>query len=196
MISTAWVLLSEQNVVVQRQPAPPPLAPVLDPVTHLPIDPQPARTDGWHEAPDWVCAGCTHDGTAFAPPVVPLGARQESAWERIKAERTRRLANGVRVGQHWFHTDATSQRQQLGLVIAGAQLPPGMQWKTLTADSLASPVYVTMTPTLAGQIFAASMQSEAAIHAAAEAHRAAMLASSTPESYECAHGWPLTFGEA
>lgn len=121
-------------------------------------------------------------------PVPPLSTRQESAWERIKTERDRRTQlAGYQVNGHWFHSDTFSRTQQIGLVIMGPNMPPGVQWKTMTGEM------VTMTPALAGQIFAAAAASDIAIYTAAEAHRAAMLASADPDTYNFSGGWPPTF---
>lgn len=112
-----------------------------------------------------------------------------AAWERIKAERERRKAGGVKVGTKWFHSDEASRIQQLGLVMMGAGIPSNLQWKTMDGS------FVTMTQTLAGQIFQASAANDMAIFAAAETHKAAMEASADPASYDFSTGWPKAFGE-
>jgi len=117
-------------------------------------------------------------------------AAREAAWNRIKAERDRRKFAGVKVGQHWFHSDDSSRIQQLALAMMGANMQSGLQWKTLTLSP--PPVFVTMTPALAAAIFQATAASDAAIFAAAEAHRIAMEASSDPQGYDCTSGWPAT----
>lgn len=119
-----------------------------------------------------------------------FAAAREAAWARIKAERDRRKFAGVKVGQHWFHSDDSSRIQQLALVMMGASIPDGLQWKTLTLSP--PPVFVTMTPALAAAIFQATAASDAAIFAAAETHRIAMEASDDPQGYDCTSGWPAT----
>ena len=114
-------------------------------------------------------------------------------WTAIKTERDRRQKIGVKVGADWFHSDADSRTQQLGMVVAGANLPAGMQWKTLTRTGS---VFVTMTPSLAGSIFQAVMVSDSAIFNAAEQHRKALEASTTPETYNVLTGWPVSFEDA
>jgi hypothetical protein len=136
--------------------------------------------------------GDTWDGSAFihpTPPTIPLATRQAAAWERIKTERVRRKVLGVKVGAHWFHSDADSRIQQLGLVIMGTSVP-AVQWKTLTPNG--SSVFVTMTQAIAAGIFQNTAASDTAIFEAAETHRLAMEASSTPESYEFTSGWPIS----
>lgn len=111
-------------------------------------------------------------------------------WEAIKRERDRRKSLGVKVGEHWFHSDTDSRIQQLGLVLLGASIPAGLQWKTLTFTP--PPVFVTMTPALAQGIVMATAASDTAIFAAAEAHREAMEASADPGSYDYTAGWPAS----
>lgn len=108
-------------------------------------------------------------------------------WQAIKAERDARQQNGVRVGNNWFHSDVSSRIQQLALVIFAANLPPGIQWKCLDG------AFVTMTPTLAVQIFQASAASDIAIFTIAETHKAQMMASVNPLSYDYSTGWPPTY---
>jgi hypothetical protein len=130
------------------------------------------------------------DGALTAPaPISP----QTAAWERIKAERDRRKGLGVKVGAHWYHSDADSRVQQIGLFIMGSNVP-GVAWKTLTLAGQS--VFVTMTQAIAGGIFQGTAASDAAIFAAAETHRVAMEASDTPESYDITSGWPASIEDA
>lgn len=109
-------------------------------------------------------------------------------WQRIKTERDRRIQNGgYKVGTKWYHSDTFSRTQQMGLVMMGTSLPAGIQWKTMDGS------FVTMTPTLAGQIFGVAASSDIAIFGAAEAHRAAMDASADPSTYDFTGGWPPVF---
>lgn len=148
----------------------------------------------FEECGEEVEVGWLWDGEVFsAPALAPLIERQNAAWERIKAERDRRKSLGVKVGQHWYHSDADSRIQQISLFVMGASVPP-IQWKTLTTSP--PPVFVTMTPALAAGIFQGTAASDAAVFAAAEAHRVAMEASSTPESYDCSVGWPESIEDA
>ena len=156
---------------------------------------QPEFAAQFEECGDEVEAGWLWDGEVFsAPALAPLNERQNAAWERIKAERDRRKSLGVKVGQHWFHSDDPSRIQQLALAMMGAAIPAGLQWKTLTLSP--PPVFVEMTPALAQGIFTATAASDAAIFAAAETHRIAIEASSTPESYDFSVGWPASIEDA
>ena len=136
------------------------------------------------------------DGAFVAPPpepTPPLQDRQAAAWERIKQERDRRKALGVKVGDHWYHSDADSRIQQISLFVMGASVPP-IQWKTLTTTP--PPVFVTMTQTIAAGIFQNTAASDAAIFAAAEVHRVTMEAMPDPENYDCSGGWPASIEDA
>ena len=119
-----------------------------------------------------------------------LAKAKEQKWETIKAERDRRKYLGVKVEANWFHSDDPSRIQQLALVLMGNSIPAGLMWKTLTMTP--PPVFVEMTPALAQGIFQATAASDAAIFAAAEAHRIAMEASANPSAYDITTGWPVS----
>lgn len=132
----------------------------------------------------WNCAG----GSFAAPVSENVDQRRVAKWSAIKAERDRRSEQGgYKVGTKWFHSDQKSRSQQLGLVLLGASIPAGLQWKTMDGS------FVTMTQTLAQQILAAGAASDQAIFAAAETHKAAMEASADPSAYDFSGGWPATF---
>lgn len=114
----------------------------------------------------------------------PLPEARERVWEAIKVERDRRQVMGVKVGENSYHSDEKSRIQQLGLVIMGASIPANLKWKTFNG------AFVTMTPALANQVFAATAASDQAIFAAAEAHRAAMMLAPDPDKYDFSTGWP------
>jgi Domain of unknown function (DUF4376) len=119
-----------------------------------------------------------------------LAKARVAAWEAIKAKRESVSSEGgYFVAGKWFHSDAKSKTQQMGLVLMGANIPANTQWKTMDGS------YITMTQTLAGQIFAAAAAKDIAIFTAAETHRAAMLASANPATYNYLTGWPAVYGE-
>lgn len=123
-------------------------------------------------------------------PVLSAWQTRAAKWDAIKAERDRRTENGgFKVGVKWFHSDQKSRSQQLGLVLLGANIPAGLQWKTMDGT------FVTMTQQLAGQILAAGAASDQAIFAAAETHKTAMEVSAAPASYDFSGGWPEVYGE-
>jgi len=128
------------------------------------------------------------------PAAIPTEAEVKAktaaeSWGRIKAERDRRKAGGVKIGEKWFHSDDGSRIQQMGLVMMGAGLPAGLQWKTMDGS------FITMTPALAQQVFAGQAASDQTIFAVAEAHCVAMEASADPAAYDYSTGWPKIFRE-
>ena len=143
----------------------------------------------WEQCPAGTQVGWLFDGASFSAPAVDTAAVKATKWADIKAERDRRIqTGGYKVGAKWFHSDTFSRTQQMGLVMLGANIPANTPWKTMDGTT------VTMTQTLAGQIFATAAASDIAIFAAAETHRGTMEASADPESYDFSTGWPATFG--
>lgn len=118
-----------------------------------------------------------------------LQRMRENKWREIQIERDRRKANGVKVGNYWFHSDDSSRIQQLGLLLMGANMPPGIMWKTMSGE------FVQMTPQLANQIFMATGAQDIQLFTVAEMKRAEMNALQTPCDYIATTGWPPTFGE-
>lgn len=131
----------------------------------------------------WKAAGFTDPRT--------LAERRAGLVEEVKGYRNQRSQmGGYLVSGKWFHSDQSSRTQQMALVMLGASVPSGLQWKTMDGS------FVTMTPTLAGAVFQAAVAKDVATFAAAEAHIAAINASSTPELYDYkSSGWPAIFGE-
>jgi len=129
---------------------------------------------------------------AYVPPPV---ATPDQMWAAIKAERDRRSDAGgfpvqIEGETKWFHSDVKSRTQQLGMVIMGAALPTGIDWKTMDGS------FVAMTPALAQAIFAAGAAQEQAVFAAAQAHRTAMESSAEPSAYDFSGGWPSTYQDS
>ena len=133
--------------------------------------------------------GWSYDGQDFTAPAPDLTALRAAHWEEIKRERDRRTQQGgYQVAGKWYHSDTFSRTQQMGLVMMGAGIPNGLQWKTMDGS------FVTMTQTLAGQVFAAAAASDAALFARAEQIKAAMEAD--PVNFSLAsQTWPAVFGE-
>ena len=120
----------------------------------------------------------------------PAGPTVAEVWAQIKDERDRRIqSGGYKVGTKWFHSDTFSRTQQMGLMMMGAAIPANTPWKTMDGS------FITMTQTLAGQIFGTAAASDMAIFAAAETHRVAMEASADPAAYDYSTGWPKIYGE-
>lgn len=158
-------------------------APAYNPITQSATELPPALVGGkWKQ--QWEVMDLPQEQIA-----ANLAAARLAKWEAIKVERDRRKVLGVKVGDHWFHSDVDSRIQQISLFVMGAAVPP-IQWKTLTATP--PPVFVTMTQGIAAGIFQATAASDTAVFAAAEAHRLAMEASDRPDLYDFSSGWPLS----
>ena len=140
-------------------------------------------------------------------PAADRGEMIAAQWRAIKARRDGRKDGGFRVVvggvDKWFHSDAASRIQHLGLkakardlLDAGAKpdeplttsLGP-VRWKTMDAS------FVTMTVQLAGDILDAAFEFDSALFTAAEIHRVAMEGSPDPTRYDFSGGWPRVFGE-
>ena len=154
------------------------------------------KTGGLHFLDDATFANLLPEGSveitdADAAQIQAPTVEQSKAhkWEGIKGERDRRKAGGVKVGAKWFHSDDGSRIQQMSLVMMGASIPANLQWKTMDGT------FITMTQTLASQVFQAVAASDQAIFTAAETHRATMEASADPAAYDYSTGWPKIYGE-
>lgn len=133
------------------------------------------------------------DYVGEAPTVELRNLAIDKRWHDIKAERDMRKSGGVKVKvgttNKWFHSDDASRIQQIGLMMMGVNIPVGLQWKTLD-DS-----FVTMTQTVAENIFSASSASDQFIFSVAEMHKSAMESSENPLVYDFSTGWPKIYGE-
>ena len=129
------------------------------------------------------------DGTYEATPR-PRDQATRPVWEIIQARRDGVKAGGVLVAGKWFHTDDPSRIQYLGLVMMGAGIPAGLQWKTMDGS------FVAMTQELASQVFQAVSALDIAAFAVAEQHRSAMETVENPYEYDYSATWPTTFKEA
>jgi len=119
-----------------------------------------------------------------------LDLARTKMWRDIQASRDMRKSGGVRVGTNWFHSDDTSRIQQIALVMFGANMPPGIMWKTMQGT------FVAMTPTLAMQIFQSIAGQDQQIFSRAEYHRQHMILDDlTPDDYDFTTGWSQTYAE-
>ena len=135
-------------------------------------------------------------------PAPTLAEVHAGKWEAIKTERDRRKAGGFKVGALWFHSDADSRIQHLGLkgkardlIAAGGAMADNLtilgqpvRWKTMDGS------FANVTAQLAFDIVAAAGDLDARLFAVAETHRAAMEAAADPAVYDFSAGWPETFG--
>lgn len=148
------------------------------------------------EPQPWVAGAWRWDGQQWAeekPDLIDAIRNppfdQAAAWEQIKRIRDRKTqGGGYLAAGKWFHSDTFSRTQQIGLTLMGANVPPGLMWKTMDGS------FVEMTPTLAQQVFAAAGQQDAALFSYAEQLRAQVAAAQDPASIDLEAGWPETFG--
>lgn len=104
-------------------------------------------------------------------------------WEKIKQIREDLTLNGgCFVADRWFHTDVYSKQQQMALTMLGANLPAGLQWKTMNGS------FIELTPQIVADLFAAQVAREQAIFQTAEAKR---LDDSPVDA-----GWPARYTPA
>lgn len=138
-------------------------------------------------------------------------AAQEQIWEEIKNFRDSHKYKGIKITvnneHHWIHSDQSSRIQHLGLLGAAILhvfraffnvtdlplFPADLLWKTMSVNNLGNPIFITLTWTIALQIFAADAALEASCFAKAEVHRALMLMHDDPLNYDYTTGWPEVF---
>lgn len=123
---------------------------------------------------------------------------RKDQWLRIHAERDRRKAGGVRVAvgdrDYWFWTDDTSRAQYA--ILEGRAQRAGLAsetvldlWKTMSGE------FVPLTVALLHKVLDTGIACESNLFNIAETHRARMLASNDPLSYDYTKGWPATYEE-
>lgn len=133
-------------------------------------------------------------GNEPVPPKADLDAAgllmtKDRVWQQIKEKRSAVQEGGVQLASNgkWFHSDQPSRIQQIGLVMMGASMPSGIMWKTM------DDTFVEMTPAIAMEIFNTIAAHDLQAFAVAEQHKAAMMASASPETYDFSSNWPATF---
>jgi len=132
-----------------------------------------------------------------------LTTQREEAWEAIKAYRDMRESSGVKVAvdgvDYWFHSDVRSLIKYLFLLflstIFSSYFPPGLKWKTM------SDVEVVITTALVIQVFFKVFEVGGTLFVIGRLHRAAMLLTDDPKSYNYRDpgpgipAWPPIYGE-
>ncbi len=107
---------------------------------------------------------------------------------KVKQIRDHKTENGgFPVNGKWFHSNVFSRTQQVGLVISGQSIPPGLMWKTMDGS------FVEMTPALATSIFMSAVQQDTALFAYAEVLINQINTSSNPTTIDLTAGWPATY---
>jgi hypothetical protein len=164
---------------------------------HIPLDE--GNTD-YAAYLQWVASGNTPD----ADPLFSLDAIKDRKWEDIKNQRDARKSGCVLVGTHWIHTDDSSRIQWIGikdtardLIAAGGKMTDAipmqgqnLMWKTMSGD------FVLVTIQLAFDAVQATKELDAILFASAESKRAALYASTTPETFDTTTGWNKTYDES
>jgi hypothetical protein len=103
------------------------------------------------------------------PPYVVFTKKSAEQLAQLRTAKLKQIRDdltengGCLVGGKWFHTDVKSKQQQMALTMAGMSLPDNLQWKTMDGS------FVTMTPALATELFAAQLAREATIFAICQA---------------------------
>lgn len=142
---------------------------------------------------------------ADAPPVFAPRPHAEivaAIFEDVKRHRDALTQTGGYPVDHagqtwWFHSDAYSLTQQLGLITAAMQVQAAggdlnaplipVDWKTLSGAR------VPMTAALALKLLPASMAQQGAIFATADAKQVALEAAAEPATVDWRAGWPAVF---
>lgn len=150
-----------------------------------------ADTDRWNSYQAWIASGNMPDPEAVV--VVRRAEVIARLWGLIKERRQRCTEGGAKISisgvDRWVHTDLFSRTQWIGMVLLGAGLPAGLTWKTMSGD------FVTLTPTIVQQVFAAILSKEAAAFARGEELRAAINGASDPLTVDITAGWPASYDD-
>lgn len=115
-----------------------------------------------------------------------LAVARSTRNQDIKTERDRRKLNGVFVQSKWIHSDTYSRTQWMAMVMMGASIP-SIAWTTMDGTS------ITTSQTLAGQVFQACAQLDAAVFSYAKTLMNQVDASTDPGSIDITTGWPATY---
>ena len=148
--------------------------------------------DGYYEFTDTAPAIWYTHLTPCALRVPPLITRQAERWALIKAHRDNlQLNGGVKVGTNWFSTTERAVGEYTVLAVRSAGLPDATilraGWRTMNGP------LVDMTVLLIKQILDAGFTQIAAIDNVSQNHKASMLLSATPETYDFSTGWPVVY---
>lgn len=122
---------------------------------------------------------------------------RERMWYKLMDIRDRRKSQGVLVGENWFHTDADSRIQWLGLKDSARDLlaeggllsdPVTMDgspilWKTMSGS------FVPVTVSLAFQMVHEIKRLDAALFLLCEQKKAELNASESPHEFDTESGW-------
>lgn len=123
----------------------------------------------------------------------PLDMVKVALCENVKTHRdTLIFTGGCAAAGKWFHSDTHSKMQQMALYNLGANIPAGLQWKTMDGS------FIEMTPLVAGDLFIGQIMQEQLIFATGEAKQTEINALDTIEAleaYDVLVGWPLVYSD-
>lgn len=137
-----------------------------------------------------------------------LSTVRAGIWEKIKEYRDSRKFKGIYVSGKWFHNDADSRTQWLGLKDKGRDvLASG--GSTTTVLTINHPVYgvvpinwttmdgtsIQVTVQLAFDVVEKTGDLDGVIYGTGQYHKAYLYSSPTPETYNYKVGWPAVYGE-
>lgn len=137
-----------------------------------------------------------------------LNTMRDNVWESIKEYRDSRKFKGIYVSGKWFHNDADSRTQWLGLKDKARDvLAAG--GTTSTVLTINHPVYgvvpinwntmdnssIPVTVQLAFDVVNNTGDMDGILYGVALYHKSYLYASATPETYNYKIGWPAIYGE-
>lgn len=156
--------------------------PYYNPLTHTITEGYPEKQgEVWTQ--QWVVTPLSVEAAALA-----IAGRRRARWDEIKLLRDGKTqTGGYFAAGKWFHSDTFSRTQHLGLMMMGANIPAGLMWKTMDGS------FVEMTPTLAGQVFAAAATQDTSLFTYAEYLHGLIQTAENPDTINVTAGWPETF---
>lgn len=137
-----------------------------------------------------------------------LSTTKADIWEQIKTYRDTRKFKGILVSGKWFHNDADSRTQWLGLKDKARDVLAN-GGTTSTTLTITHPVYgilpivwtsmdgtgVTVTVQMAFDVVEKTGDLDGVLYGVGQYHKGQLYASSTPSTYNYKTLWPLIFGE-
>jgi len=116
--------------------------------------------------------------------------RKQSVISNLINYRSTILDGGAKIivsgADKWMQTDAHSRTQWLALYVAPS-IGPGIVWRTMDGS------YVTVTREVVDNVYAKTTLLDMLAFGNAETHRAGIMGSTDPESYDFSTGWPEVF---
>lgn len=137
-----------------------------------------------------------------------LNTARAIIWEKIKEVRDTRKFKGIYVSGKWFHNDADSRTQWLGLKDKARDVlnTGGTTSTVLTINhptlgvtpinwSTMDNSYIPVTVQLAFDVVSKTGDMDGTLYGLAVYHKQMLYSSQAPETYNYMVGWPPVFGE-